>query len=86
MGQDWRDWRYSPCRSPLRATKTRRGIEGVRMILLAEFRPPADELAAFEKGKRAMSTTRLDLRVILNVGLLTVCGTAAPAEELGGVR
>ncbi len=56
------------------------------MILLAEFRPPADELAAFEKGKRAMSTTRCNLRVILNVGLLRFCGTAAPAQELGGVR
>ena len=56
------------------------------MIILTEFRAPADELAAFEKGKPAMSTTRCNLRVILNVGLLTLCGPAAPAEELGGVR
>ncbi len=56
------------------------------MIFLTEFRPPADELAAFEKGKRAMSTTRCNLRVILSVGLLTVCGAAAPALEQGGVQ
>ena len=60
--------------------------KGVRKILLAEYRLPTVELAAFEKGKRAMSTTRLDLRVILRVGLLTLCGTAAPAEEQGGVQ
>ena len=56
------------------------------MIFLTEFRPPADELTAFEKGNRAMSTTRCNLRVILNVGLLSVCGAAAPAEEKGSVR
>jgi hypothetical protein len=56
------------------------------MSFLAEFNPPADESAAFEKRKRAMSTTRLDLRVILTVGLLTVGGTAAPLEEQGGVQ
>ena len=50
--------------------------KGVRLIILTEFSPPADELAAFEKRKRAMSTTKLDLRVILSVGLLTVCGAA----------
>ncbi len=46
------------------------------MIFLTEFRPSADELAAIEKRKRTMSTTRLDLRVILSVGLLIVCGAA----------
>ena len=46
------------------------------MVFLTEFRPPADELAAFEERKRAMSTTRCNPRVILSVGLLTVCGTA----------
>ncbi len=46
------------------------------MIFLTEFRPPADELAAFEKRKRAMSTTRLALSVILSAGVLTVCGAA----------
>ena len=50
------------------------------MILLTEFRPRADELAACEKRKPAMSTTRLDLRVILSVGLLTVCGAALAGE------
>ncbi len=50
------------------------------MIILTEFRAPADELAAFEKGKPAMSTTRCNLRVILSVGLLAVCG----AECAGG--
>ena len=38
--------------------------------------PPADGLAAIEKRKRAMSTTRLHLCVILTVGLVTVCGAA----------
>ncbi len=56
------------------------------MILFTEIRAPADESAAFEKRKRAMSPTRCNLRVILNVGLLTLYGTAAPAEEQGGVR
>ncbi len=56
------------------------------MIFLTEFRPPADELAPFEKRKRAMSTTRCYLRVVLSAGLLTVCGTAAPAQEQGGVQ
>ncbi len=46
------------------------------MVFLTEFRPPADELAAFEKRKQAMSTTRRNLRVILSVGLLAVCGAA----------
>ena len=46
------------------------------MIILTESRSSADELAAIEKRKRTMSTTRLDLRVILSVGLLTVCGAA----------
>ena len=44
------------------------------MILLTEFRPSADELAGFEKRKRVMSTTRCNLRVILGMALLTVCG------------
>ena len=50
------------------------------MILLTEFRPPADELAAFEKRTRAVSTTRWNLRVILSMGLLTVCGAAYAGE------
>ena len=51
------------------------------MIFLTESRPSADEWAAIEKRKRTMSTTRLDLRVILSVGLLTVCGAACAGGE-----
>ena len=40
----------------------------------------ADGLAAIEKRKRAMSTTRFDMRVILSVGLLAVCGAAFAGE------
>ena len=50
------------------------------MILLTEFRPPAYELAAFDRRNRAMSKTRCNMRLILSMGLLTVCGTALAGE------
>ncbi len=50
------------------------------MNFVIEVIPPADELAAFEKRKPAMSTTRGNLGVILSVGLLAVCGAAMAGE------